>query len=161
MSDDVTQPWWPSDIRLVTDRDLESKRYARGGLSDPSAYAAQLVETARRSEGLETTSATIDRALRVELAYLIDSRSVTFDRDTYDIAYLIPPRGWVSQQQWDEQELVITSDLPEDLDPEERSMPFTTAEVVYEMLQDAVAETDHETLSELIRNGLERLVGRQ
>lgn len=158
-NDDVTEPWWPDDIRLVTDTDLQAKRYARGQLSDPTDYSARLVETARRAEELETASATIDRALRIQLAHLIDSREVLFSRDDYEVSYLIPPPSWVSEQRFGEHDLVAVKDLPEGLDPEDRSIAFTTSEVVYEMLQDAAEQTEYDTLSDLIRDGLERLIG--
>jgi len=158
-TDDVTEPWWPDDIRLVTDTDLQAKRYARGQLSDPTDYSARLVETARRAEGLETASATIDRALRIQLAHLIDSRGVLFSRDDYDISYLIPPPSWVDEQRFDQRDVVAVEDLPEDIDAAERSLAFTTAEVVYAILQDAIDDTEYETLSDLLRDGLERLIG--
>jgi hypothetical protein len=158
-TDDVTEPWWPDDIRLVTDTDLQAKRYARGQLSDPTDYSARLVETARRAEGLETASATIDRGLRIQLAYLINSREVLFSRDDYDISYLIPPPSWVSEQRFESHEVLSVEDLPEDIDAEERSLAFTTSEVVYEMLQDAADQTEYETLSDLLREGVERLIG--
>jgi len=160
-TDDVTEPWWPDDIRLVTDTDLQAKRYARGQLSDPTDYSARLVETARRAEGLETASATIDRGLRIQLAYLIDSREVLFSRDDYDVSYLIPPPSWVSEQRFESHEVLSVEDLPDGVDPEERSIAFTTSEVVYEMLQDAADQTEYETLSDLLRAGLERLIGQQ
>ncbi len=157
-TDDVTEPWWPDDIRLVTDTDLQAKRYARGQLSDPTDYSTRLVETARRAEGLETTSATIDRALRIQLAHLIDSRDVLFSRDDYDVSYLIPPPSWVSEQRFETHEVVAVEELSDGLDPAERSIAFTTADVVYEMLQDAADQTEYDTLSALIRDGLERMV---
>lgn len=160
-TDDVTAPWWPDDIRLVTDTDLQAKRYARGQLADPTDYSARLVETARRAEGLETASATIDRAVRIQLASLIDNREVLFSRDDYDISYLIPPPSWVSEQRFDTHEIITIEDLPDDIAAENRSIAFTTAEVVYEMLQDATQQTEYETLSALIRGGLERLIGQQ
>lgn len=157
--DDVTAPWWPDDIRLVTDTDLQASRNARGQLSDPTDYSARVVETARRAEGLETASATIDRGLRVQLAYLIDSGEVSFSREDYSIEYTIPPTSWVEERHFTSTELISTKEFCGDLDPTERSLAFTTAEVVYKMLQDAIDETEHDTLSELICEGVERLIG--
>lgn len=159
--DDVTALWWPDDIRLVTDTDLQSSRNARGQLSDPTDYSARVVETARRAEGLETASATIDRGLRVQLAYLIDSGEVSFSREDYSIKYTIPPTSWVGERRFAPHETVSRENLPDDLDPDERSIAFTTAEVVYKMLQDAISETEHDTLSELICEGVERLLGQR
>lgn len=158
--DDVAAPWWPNDVRLLTNTDLEAKRYARGNLSDPTDYAHRLVETARRCEGLNTLSATIDRGLRVELAYLIDSRGVMFTRDDYDIAYTIPPASWVAEHRFSKREVLSVGQLPDNLDPTEQTIAFTTAEVVYEMLHDAQPQTDHDTLSGVCRAGVERLIGR-
>ncbi|WP_143420925.1 hypothetical protein [Halorubrum halodurans] len=157
--DDVTAPWWPDDVCLVTDTDLQAGRYARGQLSDPTDYSARVVETARLAEGLETASATIDRGLRVQLAYLIDSGEVSFSREDYSIEYTIPPTSWVGERRFAPHELIPREDLPDDLDPAERSIAFTTAEVVYKMLQDAISETERDTLSELICEGVERLIG--
>lgn len=159
--DDVTAPWWPDDVRLVTDTDLQASRYARGQLSDPTDYSARVVETARRAEGLETASATIDRGLRVQLAHLIDSGEMSFSREDYSIEYTIPPTSWIRERRFAPHEIISREDLPEDLDPDERSIAFTTAEVVYEMLQDAISETEHDTLSELICEGAERLIGQR
>lgn len=161
MTDNVTAPWWPNDIQLVTDTDLQSGRYSRGQLSDPTDYSHRVVETARRAEGLNTQSATIDRGLRVQLAYLIDEREVLFSRNDYDVSYLIPPRGWLAERRFDTHDIIPREDLPEDVDPEERSIAFTTPSVVYEMLKDASEQTDYETLSELVRDGVERLVGQE
>ncbi|TKX52698.1 hypothetical protein EXE42_15670, partial [Halorubrum sp. SP3] len=147
MSDNVSEPWWPDDIRLVTDTDLQAKRYARGQLSDPTDYSARLVETVRRAEGLQTASAAIDRALRIQLAHLIDSRDVLFSRDDYDVSYLIPPPSWVSEQRFEHHEVLPVEELPDEIHPEDRSIAFTTSEVVYAMLQDAAEQTEYDTLS--------------
>mgnify|MGYP000128985074 CR=1 FL=1 len=177
-TDDVTELWWPDDIRLVTDTDLQSKRHARGQLSDPSDYSVRLVETARLSEGLNTASATIDRGVRVQLAHLIDTRQVNFDRDTYDLAYTIPPASWLNTHRFETREVVGVEELPEDLDPDERSIAYTTAQPVYEMLQEASEQLDQTssvsrsetdvatpsrsegvTMSDIARTGIERLIG--
>lgn len=157
--DDVTDPWWPDDIRLVTDTDLQASRYARGHLSDPTDYSVRAVETARQAEGLETASATIDRGLRVQLAHLIDSGEVSISREDYNIAYTIPPASWVREHYVNSYEILPCEALPDDVDPDERSIAFTTAETVYEILQDIINETEHDTLSGLIRKGVERLIG--
>jgi hypothetical protein len=67
----------------------------------------------------------------------------------------------VGEQRFDQRAVVAVKELPDDLDPEERSIAFTTAEVVYVMLQDAVDDVDYDTLSDLLRDGLERLIGQQ
>ncbi|TKX86466.1 hypothetical protein EXE43_08210 [Halorubrum sp. SS5] len=159
--DDVTAPWWPDDVRLLTDTDLQTGRYARGQLSDPTDYSARIVETARRAEGLETTSATIDRGLRVQLAHLVDSNKVSLSREDYNIEYTIPPTSWVREQHFAQYEIVSCEELPDDLDPSDRSIAFTTADPVYKMLQDTVSETAYDTLSKLIREGVERLIGQR
>jgi len=157
MTDDVTALWWPDDITAVTDTDLAATRHVQGQLADPSDYSIRLVETARQAHELETRSATIDRGVRIAIAYLIDEREVLFSRGDYDITHTIPPASWVDTHRPPEAALLSVEELPDDTDVSERSIAYTTPEVVYEMTKEASEQLDM-TLSAIGRSGVERMV---
>jgi hypothetical protein len=158
MSDDVDEPWASdADIMDLTDTDIEAKRTMHTKISDTSGELHRLVETLRRHEGLDARSATCDRALRVELAHAIDNHLVTFDRDTHDVAYTIPPAGWLQQRVFSEVTLLDEGEMNVDT----RAIGFTTPDVVHDMARDAVDNDEaYETLSEIVMNGTKRLLGR-
>lgn len=158
MSDAVDEPWASdADIMDLTDTDIEAKRTMHTKISDTSGELHRLVETLRRHEGLDARSATCDRALRVELAHAIDERIVTFDRDTYDVAYTIPPAGWLQQRVFSEVALVDEDDV----DIDSRAIGFTTPDVVHSMAREAIDNDDaYGTLSEIVMDGTKRLLGR-
>lgn len=161
-SDNITEPWDTDEIKEQTDVDLQTARYTTVHLSDPSEYSYKLIETVRQNEVLETPSATIDRALRIELAYLIDTEQVSFSRVEYDIKYTVPPPGWIFKQEFEERELIPYGKAGiEWANEEDRSVGTTTARVCKDMIDRAVEEGITESISGLCRQGLERMIGQR
>jgi len=123
-------------------------------VSDSSRRLHRLVETLRERDELPSWSETVDRALRVELAYLIDSGEVSFTREDYDVAYTIPPEGWVLGREFDAVSLVGEGDV----DSDDRWISFSTPIVVKEMADEAKGQVDM-TLTELVESGVKRMLG--
>lgn len=160
--DTVSEPWDTDDVEKLTDGDIQAARYATVHLSDPSEYSYKLVETVRQNEALETPSDTIDRGLRVELAYIIDTNEVTFSRVEYDIRYTIPPPGWIFDQDYAEREIIPygKSGIEWAAD-DDRSIGTTTTRVCKDMIDQAIEEGVTDTISALIQRGLERMIGQR
>lgn len=156
----VSEPWYTDDVNELADGDLEAARYTTVHLSDPTEYLYKLVETVRQTETLEGPSETIDRGLRVELAYLIDSSEVTFSRVEYNIKYTIPPSGWISEQNYDKRDLVSYGKSGiEWVDRDAKSIGTTTPRVCKDMIDQAIEENAVDSISDLIQRGLERMIG--
>jgi hypothetical protein len=160
MTEDVTEPWMVDDVRKLTDTDLEAKRYARGVLYGADETVPRLIATALDAEGLSERPVVIDRALRVEVAALIDNRELPFTRDDYDVAYTIPPASWVQRQSFPERELVTVERAREmGIDVERQRYHYSTAEVVHEMIEAGIDAGVIDSHAAVARDGLRRLVG--
>jgi hypothetical protein len=147
------------DVRDMTHVDLDESRTRTSKLSttqNGGERVHRLVETVRQHEGLEAASAAVDRALRVELAAALDSHTLPVTREQYDVAYLIPPQGWIGRRTFSEVELVAEGDV----DTEGRWVSYSTAPTVYEMAQEVVDESLYESVTAMAVRGLERLLGR-
>lgn len=158
MSDGVSEPWaGDADVTDLTDVDLQASRSFNTKVSDSSHELHRLVETLRREQGLDDWSQTVDRAIRIEVACAIDARDVTFTRDDYDVAFTIPPAVWAEKQIFSEVELVDEDDV----DTSERAIGFSTPEVVKEMVDDAIDEGAYDSITDMVRSGVNRMLGRK
>lgn len=154
---DVAAPWTDGvEITDYTHTDLEASRTKTSKVSDPDGELHVFVETLHQYDELATVSETLDRALRVELAAVLDSGDVLFERDQYDVAYTIPPRGWLAEQTFEIVDLVAEGEV----DTEERVISFSMPPVVYEMAQDVLDEGVYVSFTELVGAGVRRLLGR-
>lgn len=156
MVDDLATRWTPEDLDVLeqTDVDLQATRVKGTRLADNEHVLHVHTETLRRRDGYENFSETLDVAMRVELAALIDGGETPFTRGDYDVAYTIPPEGWVADQQFP------TTDLldPAEVTVEDRTIYVTTVPVVHEMLT-AYTDASDVTLSSVARDGVDRLLG--
>lgn len=163
--EDIDEPWSAdATITDLTDTDLQAARNAYSEVSDPTRELHQLVGTLLAQCELEDASALCDRALRIEVAYAIDNNVVSFvrlgyvpfTRSDYDVAYMIPPKGWVQNHEFPERELVSQSEV-EDMD---RTIGFSTTPTVKQMAKQAVEYGAYETISKLVIAGLRRMAGK-
>jgi len=174
MDDGSVAPWAEGvDVVKKTDTDLEASRDAYTRVTDPERTLHRYVRTLCVSSNEETRvadsdesaeieatglsrSEVLDRGLRVGLADVIDSRETTITREQFDVAYTIPPAGWLIRQSLPELELV-DEDETDDMD---RSLGFALPSVVKEMAEAVIADSSSvETLSALVRRGCAILVG--
>jgi len=175
----VTEPWaHEATVLDLSDTDLEASRSVNTGVSDPERNLHRLVGTIAVRESL-TVSEAIDRSLRVALASVLDhasadadavssswqgqesdSHTVPFTRDTFDVAYSIPPNGWLTRQRFTRQELVDDADLPEPIQLEKPNLIYSTSPVVHEMAKRTVDAGATETISALVIAGARILLGR-
>jgi len=159
MSDDVSEPWdCEASVLDLTDTDLQASRSAQGIASDPSRELHRLTETYRRHAELDTRSGVLDRAVRVQTAAMLDDPDIEtgFTRETYDVAYTIPPEGWVA-------EYVDTADpIPRieehEVADDDREIVFSTAPVVSEMYK-RLADNHDQMYSGFVKAGVARLLG--
>jgi len=160
MDEEVTEPWaHEADVLDLSDTDLEASRSVNTGVSDPERNLHRLVGTIAVRESL-TVSEAIDRSLRVALASTLDSHEVPFTRDTFDVAYSIPPNGWLTRQRFTRQELVDDADLPDPIKLEKPNLIYSTSPVVHEMAKRTVDAGATETISALVITGARILLGR-
>lgn len=153
---DVTNPWTDGvGVRDLTDTDLEASRVKSTRVSDPEYELHRFVETLRRHWGLDNWSQTIDRAVRVELAHAIDFYGVSFSRGDFDVAYTIPPLGYVDDVEYSRLDLVDESAV----DTDDRTIGASVPPVVFAMMQAALAEGYAETLSGFVKQAVRRQCG--
>jgi len=180
MTDEVTGPWEGGvDVTEMTDTDIQASRTEGMAVIDPDGYIRRLIETYRRASDLSSQSAVCDRALRVELAHAIDSYDVTFSREDFDlthsqrdvseiadtlrvsdnVAYTIPPVGWVGDHEDDWEEVEILSE--DEVELGDRRVSFTTAPVVHDMAKEATELGEYRLIKDVLIAGLERLLGQR
>jgi len=153
MDDDRVDPWAEGvDVMKKTDTDLEASRNTYTRVTDPERTLHRYVRTLTETTGLSRSEA-LDRGLRVGLADVIDSRVTTITREQFDVAYTIPPAGWLVRQPLPELELVDESVI------EDRTLGFALPSVVKEMAEAVVEDGGAETVSALVRRGCAILVG--
>lgn len=144
------------DFTNLTDTDLEARRSKYTKISDSKYELHQMLETLRRKWGLDNMSEAGDRVLRIELAHMIDSYTVQFTHEDYNVAYTIPPLEWIHDQEYEHTELV---DIDE-IDTSDRTIGISTPDVVYEMTQKALETSSYNTITEIVRSGTRRLLGK-
>jgi hypothetical protein len=158
MDETVTEPWASeAGVLDLSDADLEASRSKNTRVSDPDRDMHLMIGAIVRETGLNRSQA-IDRALRVGLAALIDNRAVPFDRDTFDVAYSIPPASWLTQQTFRTLDLPTNEELPESIDNSDPGLGYSTSSVVHEMAKRAADETG-ETVSGIAIRGARILTG--
>jgi len=156
--DEIAEIWAPDvGVTEMTDTDLVASRSENTNVSDPEYELHQLCATAMEHFDLPNTSFTLDYALRVELARLIDGDELSFGRDDFDVKYTIPQVGWFDQQEYETVELIPMDDV----DTSERAINFSMPPVVFNMALRAVDEGVTDTLSGLCIMGLEILLGQE
>ena len=156
--DEIAEIWAPDvGVTAMTDTDLISKRNYNTNVSDPDYELHQLVDSLVDSERYPDRSYTCDVALRIEVAAILDTGTVSVGRADFDVKYIIPPSNWVSDQTFESVDVINMCDV----DTDERGLNFSTPTVVYEMGNRLVNETGHDTLSELCHAGVCRLAGQQ
>jgi hypothetical protein len=162
-SDNVKSPWYPDSITELTDEDLTARRYKQSILSLPyetRTYLKRVMETARQTQQLETVSATIDRAYRIEVASILDTEDVPVSRADYNIKYTIPPEGWVADHEFPTPDLVSEDALADAPINDGRTQNYSTTSVVTELAKDLIPHVDGiESQADVTRRGLKRLVG--
>jgi hypothetical protein len=158
MREEVTEPWADeANVLDLSDTDLEASRSSTSGVSDPDRELHRLIGTYVHCEGV-AVSVTIDRALRVQLARLLDNHEVPFTRETFDVAYSIPPKGWLRRNGFPKRELLELSELPREVNPEDPALTYSTSPVVREMVERAIENTGTETISEFVMQGARVLI---
>jgi hypothetical protein len=149
-------PWKDDvDVMELTDTDLEASRTKNTGVSDPSRELHLLVETLRRRWDFENRSATIDRAVRIELTHAIEEYEVPFEHADFDVAYTIPPLEWVRGRTYDTMSILDEEAVSE----ESRTIRFSTPPAAFEMIQAAIEEGYAENLTEFVRQSVRRQLG--
>jgi len=175
MTDDIAELWDDAtSIMDYTDTDLQISRNYSSRIYDPEYEIHRLVEVVQDKYGFENPSETIDLAsseqdasrmsasqtvdfvLRIELAGVLDRDEIMLDRDVFDVAYTIPPKGWVGQQTFEK--LAIDDDTSGYDDPH---LSYSTPSVCSDMMNRIRDETDYEYNIEIIRDGLKRVAGRR
>ncbi|MFT4948691.1 MAG: hypothetical protein ACI9CA_000813 [Natronomonas sp.] len=156
MVDALAERWTPEDLPILdqTDTDLQITRSTSTRVADSSHTLHIYTETLCRRDDYKNWSETLDMAFRVELAALIDERETEFTRADYDVAYTIPPEGWVSSQEF------RTTDVLDEgaVEVDGRTIGVAIPKIVHEMLTE-YAEGTEVTFSALARDGVDRLLG--
>lgn len=156
--DDVAQQWaGDPDVTEMTDTDLTASRRENQNISDTSRYLHRLAETVMAVNEYPDISWTLDTAIRIELARLIDNDEVSFGRDDFDIKFTIPQKGWLSQQDYDEALLKEEDEL----ENTERNLYFSLPPTVEDMAKRVVFEDKYETITAVVVSGLEVLAGKK
>jgi len=172
MVDDVAVPW--DDTQTVTDytdNELQQSRSVGTAVSDQTYYVHRLRDTyyltiedddeAADPEAI-SDGFVLDRAFRVGCAAVLDGlikteTPVTASRRECDVAYAIPPTGWIREQTVPQYDVVDNDDDEYD-DP---SISFTTFPVVHEIGDDLRNGGHVEGLTELVVIGFEILLGQR
>jgi hypothetical protein len=152
---DVPDLWTPEDldIREYSDTDLEASRTFSSRLYDSSGHLHGVLDTYVTHSDVEDRSAAADRALRVELAAWLDSTGPVHQRGDFDVAYTIPPDGWVAAncpQAAPETVVEANADAPH--------VNFTTAEVVNEIATAAIDTGAFESTTTVVEAGLKQML---
>ncbi|WP_229109763.1 hypothetical protein [Halapricum desulfuricans] len=106
-----------------------------------------------RCEDLTTLSEAIDRALRIEVAAVLDQADMPLARTKFDVAYTIPPENWVA-----ENTPQCTVDSIELVEGSDKHINAATAPVVHTILKAIIERTEYEQFDEVVRAGLHRAI---
>jgi hypothetical protein len=156
--EDVAAIWDNTDdIREYTDRDLAYSRSWSFQIHDAEQVIRPYIVAAHNTDfcsDLDSLSATMDRALRVQIAKVIDSGDTRVRRDDYDIKWMIPQRGWVRRHTFE------TVEIPELTDDQkavmtQMSAPPTCNDII-EVFQD---EGLYENKRDVVFDGLKTITG--
>ena len=157
--DQIATPWDDADdIRAYSDYDLQYSRNWSTRIYDKDGTVEAKIQ-AYLSDGefdYENTSEVLDATYRIGCAYYLDNETVPRDRDDFDIAYCIPPRGWIIRTSFEKLQ------IPEPVEPDEREdgyMQVSTPSVCDEITDMLVDEGVVEYKREVCLRGLNILVG--
>ena len=154
MTPSVDDPWTDDvNIRDYTDTDLEQSRTRPMTFSDPTGQRRRYLVTILQETAFEGLSPIADRSARIELAWAIDNYEVPFARESYDVAYLIPPVGWVERM-----DTYDVETLPAQK-PESRTVNVTTTPIVNDMATQAVEDGPYNSKADLVVQGAKRQLG--
>ena len=154
----VADPWNNAeDIRDYTDRDIAYSRSWSFQVHDPKQHIRPYIIAAHNTDfcsDLDSLSSTMDRAIRVQIAKVIDSGETRVRRDDYDIKWMIPQRGWVQRQTFEQVEI---PELTEDQEAvmTQVSAPPTCNEII-EVFQE---EGLYENKRDVVFDGLKTITG--
>lgn len=155
--EDIAEPWDEAEsIMDYTDTDLQYMRDYSTRVHDPEFEIHRMTETLLRQLELENWSDTMDTALRVELASIFDNESPNLTRDQFDVGYMIPPQGWVSQQQFNETELVSEDEV----DTSDPFISYSAPTECRDMMERMIEEGVYDKKKEFVIAGLKRMLGR-
>ena len=154
----VAAPWDNAeDIRDYTDRDLAYTRSWSFQVHDaPQEIRPYIVasEDAPFCSDLDSYSASMDRAIRVQVAKVIDSGETRVRRDGYDIKWMIPQRGWVQRQTFERVEIPELTEDQEAVMTQVSSTP--TCNEIIEVFQE---EGLYENKRDVVFDGLKTITG--
>lgn len=155
MSEDVDDPWRKdADVKHMTPVDFQTRNFHTSFYG--SDVWKEVVKRLADAHDLNN-SEVIDRAIRVYLAYLLDSPSGTTDkRMSHEVTILIPPRGWVDSQG---QTLFPEIEIEDLLEAEEEggtTYKYTIPRKVNEMIEDVMDSNwvDVESKTQFTKNAL-------
>jgi len=152
--DDIADAWdTADDILSYTDTDLEFSRLWSSRLYDADGTARHLADALIDAEYVTNYSEAMDMGLRVGVADILDTESTDVQRSEYDIAYMIPPAGWVDENA----PLSLTLGEPDEYD--ERYVQFSAPETVRDITHTLVDAGVADSNKAIILRGLRRLAG--
>lgn len=155
--DDIAERWAPDiGVTEMTDTDLTSSRRENTNCSDPSHELHRLCNAVKNAYDFSNESATLDYALRIEIAHCLNKDVLSFGREDFDVRYTIPPVEWLEQQDFDE----LTLPDENEIEIEHRNLNYSLPPVVFDMTARAVDEGEYETLSTVVITGLRRVAGK-
>ena len=153
--DDIADIWDetpPNDVTSYTDTDLTFSRNWSSRLYDPTGEYRNKGLGIQDQWDLPDLSASLDFASRIGLAKLIDDAEAYISRDEYDVAYTIPPRGWVNR------EIRRTAEY-DSVNQSEEYIQVSMPPVCKEMIEDVIEQGLFESKKEFIQYGIDILVG--
>jgi len=148
-------PWRASvDVTQLTDTDLEASRRGSLGLSDSAGRLQSICDPLLDTEYFETISEIGDCGLRVGVADVIDDHRTTVTREDFDVAYTIPPEGWVAAN------TPLLADPPTIKRSEEyEKYTISTPEVVIEMARAIAQEGAARDMNTIMKVGIWMIAG--
>jgi len=152
----VPDPWMVDDVTELTDTDLVSARNHSIAVADPDGIYRVVIHWLGDAWGLKRGEA-IDRVVRVHLARLMDSGMVRDLRADYDIRYLIPPPGWVTEHR-DDPAIRIEGDISS-VDPatdvDDTYIHGTVPVEVRDMVREITEASHYERMTDLCHEAIE------
>ena len=155
--DEIAEPWDDADdIMAYTDTDLQYSRLWNTAIYDRDSYVRWLADGVTDAYDFDGYSETCDFALRIGLAHLIDTMEgePVVTREEYDIAYMIPPQGWVTETSHRE---VSLADVRPETTERYGQIRFSAPETTKAMIQVLMDAGVVESYKAVVVHGLELL----
>jgi len=143
----------PADVTSYTDTDLQFARLWSSRLYDKTGEARGMADLLIEGNVAGNRSEAIDMALRVGVADVLDNESVTVTREAYDIAYMIPPSGWVTTN------CPLHNGTPSVGEPDSPYVQFSAPETVRDVGDALIDDGVVKAHKELVLRGLRLLTG--